>query len=153
MPAAFSSLLIAALLLLTGAPRLSAADKALNDSAVLAAVCGGGDVRGIYNGYQVRMPDGRTAVWRKTYDGYTANIDGQSVRLGRTYSGFNVSGLDNSSRVTAMYNGFVVHGGRGGATSWSKTYNGYRSSGAGESVRLTTVYDGLRASRPSGSRR
>ena len=151
MRAAFSNLLIASLLL-AGATRVSAAEAVLNEPAVLAAVCGGGDVRGIHNGYAVRLPDGRTAVWRKTYDGYTANIDGRSVRLGRTYRGFNVSGLENSSRVTAMHNGFVVHDARGAATRWSKIYNGFQSSGTGESMRLTTCYGGLRASSDPGRR-
>jgi len=152
MRAAFSSLLIAGLLL-TGASRVYAADRALDDSAVLAAVSGGGDVRSIYNGYLVRRPDGSTAVWKRTYDGYTANIDGRSVRLGRTYSGFNISGLKNSSRVTAMHHGFVVHDVRGAATRWSKIYNGYQSVDAGERVRLTSSYHGFHASRSPVPRR
>lgn len=105
------------------------------DSAVLAAVSGGGVVSPEYDGFTVRTPDRSCVRWTKTYDGYTATVDGRRVHLSRDYDGYRVIGAE-VRRVSYTYNGFSVLRERGASVHWAETYDGYSAGQGGRAVRI-----------------
>lgn len=113
--------------------------------AILSAICGGGAVRRTVNGFTVRMPDGQSVHWNRSFNGYSASLNGKPVSVMRTYNGFKVSG-ENARHVSLTHRGFTVHNGTGSSTWWAETHDGYSATVNGRRVSLYRTFDGYGSS-------
>lgn len=139
------ALLARSLQFANGSPPARAEAAANDDAVVVSAISGGGDVRKTHTGYTVQRRDGQQVRWVRSYDGYSAMIDGSPARISRTYDGLSVIGADASS-VARTYDGFIVRSDRGPSVRWMRAADSYVGTVNGKSIRLSQSYDGFRSS-------